>query len=384
MDRLGGLESRFRGIRRQIDGGGSWVISGAGIVLAGLTLWYVIVFRALAIPAGPNQFATLLLRGLEILLLGLFSIVLVYAGYWLAASPFDDQKRWWAGLWTMVGLAGIVAIVALVQSTQLQSGEPLTAPSLVEELLIAAGGGGLAGLLIGISTVRATRSREQVKRQRDTLEFMNELLRHNVLNGMQLILGQAELLRAELEAGRIDHDEARDRLASMEARGEDVVDLVENVRTLSRSMSDDVERGPTDLSRIIHAEVATARDTYDATIETEIPEGLTVDADDLLGDVVGNLLSNAVEHGDTDHPNVRVAAERDGDRVVVTVADDGPGIPDEYKSRYLEPGEQDAASVGQGLGLYLVDTLVTSYGGDVRIEDNEPRGTVVTVELQRP
>lgn len=384
MDRSGvsGGRTRLTDVRDRLGSGASWVISGIGVVLAGLTLWYVIVFRAFAVPTGANAFATLVLRGLEITLLGAFSVVLVYAGYWLASSPFDSQKAWWAGLWTMLGLAGIVAIVALVQSSQLHSGEAITAPSLVEELLIAAGGGGLAGLLIGISTVRATRNRERVEQQRDTLEFMNELLRHNVLNGMQVIIGQTELLRAELEEGEVDPERAAERLEAMERRGEDVVELIENVRTLSRSMSEDVETGPIELAPVLQEEAAAARERYEATIETEIPDGLRVRADELIGAVIENLLANAVEHNDTDDPHVRVAAERNGNRVTVTVADDGPGIPDEHKSRYLEAGEQDASSVGQGLGLYLVDTLVTRYGGEVTIGDNDPRGTVVRLDLE--
>lgn len=125
----------FRGVRERVRkyasadieerGGAPWVVSGIGVVLAGLSLWYLIVFKALSLSGGLSA-PDLVLKSLEVLLLGGFSIVLVYAGYWLATTQFDRQKVWWAGLWTMMGLADIVGIVALVQSAQIQSGQPAT------------------------------------------------------------------------------------------------------------------------------------------------------------------------------------------------------------------------------------------------------------------
>ena len=61
----------------------------------------------------------------------------------------------------------------------------------------------------------------------------------------------------------------------------------------------------------------------------------------------------------------------------VTVADDGPGIPDTRKESVFEPTEGG----NHGLGFYLVDSLVGDYGGSVRVLDNEPRGAVFEVRL---
>ncbi|PSP95216.1 hypothetical protein BRC84_03640 [Halobacteriales archaeon QS_1_68_44] len=110
---------------------------------------------------------------------------------------------------------------------------------------------------------------------------------------------------------------------------------------------------------------------------------MTVRADDLLSAVLENLLSNAVDHNDADRPRVAVGAEPDGESVVLRVSDNGPGIPESEREAYFEAGRQHEASVGQGLGLYLVNTLVERYGGTVEITDNEPRGTTIEVELRR-
>jgi signal transduction histidine kinase len=49
----------------------------------------------------------------------------------------------------------------------------------------------------------------------------------------------------------------------------------------------------------------------------------------------------------------------------------------------FERGEKGLDSDGTGLGLYLVDELVSRYGGEVRTSENEPRGTVFSIELNR-
>jgi signal transduction histidine kinase len=103
-----------------------------------------------------------------------------------------------------------------------------------------------------------------------------------------------------------------------------------------------------------------------------------VSANDGVQSVVDNLLENAVEHNDADDPRVAVAVTAGHDVVRLTVTDNGPGIPDERKETVFEPGEG-----GSGGGLSLVYTLVTGYGGDVWIEDAEPRGTRFVVELPR-
>lgn len=355
-----------------------WVVSGIGLVLAGLSLWFLIVSKAFSFTlADPLGHPVLLLRILEVLLLGGFSIVLVYAGYWLATRQFGPEDLWWAGFWTVLGLSGIVALVALFHSFRIVDGGTVPSPTIIQELLLAAGGGALAGLLIGVSTIRSTVNAERASRQRDTLLFVNQLLRHNVLNGMQVILAYADQIEAE-----VDNEQVREDLATITDRGQTIVGLVDNVRTLMKSVAGETSIQPVDLVAVLYTEVETARLTYPAaTFDLDAPSELAIMADDLLEAVVENLLANAVEHNDQNEPHVEVSVSVTGDRAVLCLADDGPGIPDDRKDSYFEAGEQGAESVGQGLGLYLVDTLVEQYGGEVEIRDNEPRGAVLHVEL---
>ena len=374
-----GVDSQRRSLGDRLANVPAWVVSSIGLVLAGLSLWYLIVVRAYYVSGSLlDPTPTVVLEVIEISLLGGFSFVLVYAGYWLASSRFDGRRLWWAGLWTLIGLTGILAIVVLVNSMQLVQGQALSRPTFVQTILLAAGGGAIAGLLIGVSTVRETVEARRAERQRDTLLFVNELLRHNVLNGMQVIKGNAELLDEHV-------DEAGEPLLeTTHERSESVVGLVRNVRVLVDSVSREKPLRDVELGAVVGRAVSEARGAHpDAEFEADVPDGLTVRADDLLSAVLENLLSNSVAHNDADEPRVVVEAEPDGESVVLRVSDNGPGIPESERESYFEAGRQHETSVGQGLGLYLVDTLVDRYGGTVEITDKEPLGTTVEVALRR-
>ena len=116
--------------------------------------------------------------------------------------------------------------------------------------------------------------------------------------------------------------------------------------------------------------------------ETTVPRA-TVRANDMLDSVFRNVLKNAVQHNDKEVPEVTVeAADRD-DTVLVEIADNGPGVADAKKDVIFGKGEKGLESHGTGIGLYLVKTLVESYGGDVRVGDDDPEGAVFVIELPK-
>ncbi|MEA2136021.1 MAG: hypothetical protein QOC68_3930 [Solirubrobacteraceae bacterium] len=102
-------------------------------------------------------------------------------------------------------------------------------------------------------------------------------------------------------------------------------------------------------------------------------------------EVVERILSPLLENGRRHaRSRVRVDARTTDGRLVVTVADDGPGIPDDARERIFEPGVRLAASDasgGAGLGLSLARRLARAAGGDVTAEPPDGEGAVVRVEL---
>jgi len=142
-------------------------------------------------------------------------------------------------------------------------------------------------------------------------------------------------------------------------------------------------RVPTNLKQVLCSEVETVQSADNqavVTIVDEIPE-IDVLADDMLGSVFRNLLTNAVAHNDKDTPEVVVDVSSSDDSVNVRVADNGPGIPENRRENIFNKNECGLESTGTGLGLYLVQTLVDRYGGEVRYETNDPEGSTFIVEL---
>jgi two-component system OmpR family sensor kinase len=98
---------------------------------------------------------------------------------------------------------------------------------------------------------------------------------------------------------------------------------------------------------------------------------------------VTNLLNNCGRHAPGSA--VRLRAFETGDRVVVEVRDDGPGVPYGREQQVLERGVTAGATGGSGLGLYLSARLVREQGGDLHVLPRKPqqRGFAVRLELPR-
>ena len=213
-------------------------------------------------------------------------------------------------------------------------------------------------------------SQAHAEAERERFDYLNHLMRHDVLNAMSVVIGLSHLL----EEDETD-PERRERLADIRRRSESVAGFIGRMRTLVEATNPDSPLYPVDLAAVTREAVATVRlGNDDAVVETDLPERAPVEANALLSSVVENLVGNAVEHNDTDRPHVHVSVRREDDRVALRVADDGPGFPPDRREEAFEPsGRGD-----HGFGLYLTRSLVERYGGTIAVTDNDPRGSVVT------
>jgi len=120
-----------------------------------------------------------------------------------------------------------------------------------------------------------------------------------------------------------------------------------------------------------------------ATVRVERPDDLRVEATTDLGRAIEELVANAVGHSDRDAPRVTVEATAEGEEAVISVADDGPGIPE--MERKILTGEREIEPLyhGSGIGLWLVSLIVRQSDGRLSFHENEPRGSVVTIRLSR-
>jgi len=220
---------------------------------------------------------------------------------------------------------------------------------------------------------------ERLEQQAEQLELLNQIVCHDIRNDMQVIRGMAELLDESAD------DRQHEYVNRLQKAADHAVDLTAVVRNLVDTLlsTDSVDPEPTPLRETLLAEMESLEGRYEnVTVRTRgtIP-AVTVAANEMLPAVFKNILNNAVQHNDRDDPEVIVSASQTADRITVKFADNGPGIPEERRDSLFGKGEKGLESDGTGLGLYLVDTLISQYGGEVWIEDNEPTGVVVCVEL---
>ncbi|MFP9136850.1 ATP-binding protein [Devosia sp. XGJD_8] len=122
-------------------------------------------------------------------------------------------------------------------------------------------------------------------------------------------------------------------------------------------------------------------------VETAIVEGVHLHANrELIGQAMVNLLENAVKYAKPEgegQGRITVGLRQHDGRVLIEVADNGPGIAEEDRKRVLERFvrlEKSRSEPGSGLGLSLVDAVTRLHGGTFRIEDNAP-GVRAVIDL---
>jgi PAS domain S-box-containing protein len=230
-----------------------------------------------------------------------------------------------------------------------------------------------------------------LEEQRDNLETLNQVVRHDIRNDLQLVDIYADLLEDHVGEDGQDHlDKLQDAVAN-------AVDLTTTARQLAQVMlQDDLDHETIRLDTMLIDQVEDIRETHpSASITVEDIPGATVVGNEMLSSVFRNLLKNGIQHNDKETPRVAVFATEHDDSVEIAVADNGPGVPDEQKSDIFGRGQKGLESDGTGIGLYLVQSLVTNIGGEVWVEDrdssqppetdneNAEEGTVFVVELPR-
>ena len=213
-------------------------------------------------------------------------------------------------------------------------------------------------------------------RHQQRRRVMNRVLRHDLRNDMNVVVGHAEILVDALDDDRVGHAETIEQKAST------LVRLGEKVRKIDQRLHGrDRDLKQVDLSRIVEDEVKSLHERYPETAIRTRMEEVSILGDTLVRAAVANLIENAVEHNDTDRPEVDVSVSTtDTGRVELEVADNGPGIP-EAEQRVITAGVETPLEHISGLGLWLVKWIVEGMDGQLEIENTDPRGSVVTLSF---
>lgn len=221
----------------------------------------------------------------------------------------------------------------------------------------------------------------------------------NVSHELKTPLASLSLLAGTLaHAVREDPDQAVKFVGQLEAEVRRLIELTRDLLTLSRveeepeSLSDN-EFPVTDMvviSNSVAAEVWQMADAKNQTLEVDLPAEAKVEGNEVaLRTLIRNLLDNAVRYTDTGgHITLSMSEEADeeGDWVVLTVSDDGVGIPAAEQDRIFErfyrvDKARSRETGGTGLGLSIVRHIAERHGGTVSVASTVGVGSTFTVRI---
>ena len=224
----------------------------------------------------------------------------------------------------------------------------------------------------------ANRYLDEANAANEAVNIYVDILTHDVNNANTAAMGYLHMILDS--ADEPTREVIRKSLAAIYQSS----DIIRNVNTIRRLKFETASLRSVRLepvSRWMRNYYADTRIVYEGS-------DATVLADDLINEVFANLIGNAVKFGGPD-VEVTISVREEGeDRVAVTVADTGPGIPEDLKPRIFERKERGVTKKsGKGLGLSIVRMLAERYGRSVRAGDRVPgwpeEGAAITVTLPR-
>ena len=206
---------------------------------------------------------------------------------------------------------------------------------------------------------------------------------HEIKNPLTPIQLSAQRLRKRYLSRFNDDEKVFDECTEMIIKSVDELkNLVNEFSNFARMPA--IQPEPNDLNKLIRESLTLYQEghrgvTFEINLDVRMPL-LLIDRDQIKR-VLINILENSVA-AMSEHGTVTLSTTFDDvlRMAIITIADDGPGVPPEDKPRLFEPYFSTRAS-GTGLGLAIVSSIVTDHGGFVRVRDNHPRGAVFVVEL---
>lgn len=247
-------------------------------------------------------------------------------------------------------------------------------------------------LLARVETHLALKLKEEtIVRQNKEYQELLHILFHDLSNPLSALLGTVQL------GAKRNPDwlfERRPYLESSVQQAIQVINLVKEMRALEEGKRS-IALYPMDLKTAVTQSVAILdQKLVEKSIEviSTVPKSLSVQVEltSFVNSVLNNLLSNAIKFS-LPHSKIYVDAKTEVDRVVLTVQDEGIGIPPTLLNQIFTPHKATTrfgthGEKGTGFGMPLVKKFITAYRGSIEISSSEVgdnHGTTVTVFLQK-
>ncbi|MDP4182638.1 MAG: ATP-binding protein [Bacillota bacterium] len=239
--------------------------------------------------------------------------------------------------------------------------------------------GGVVLILNDISELRLLQEKQK--------QFVTNIS-HELKTPLTTILGYIDLLKERGDNKRI-FDTSIEYLQSSGERLQRLVDDLIELSSLKR-LQFEIEKRSVDISALIRdtvGQMALKANKFGIVIETELPQVKVIMADPLrIKQAVVNIIDNAIKYSQKGKITVNLYEKQDN--ILLEIADNGRGIPEELKDKIFEPFYRvDKARSreigGNGLGLSITKEIIDKHGGEIFIESSLGIGTKVIISLPK-
>ncbi|WP_198672947.1 tetratricopeptide repeat protein [Algoriphagus litoralis] len=266
------------------------------------------------------------------------------------------------------------------------------------------------------NTLTQLKSAQQLLIQSEKMASLGELtagIAHEIQNPLNFVNNFSELSmdmledinqeidKGDLEEAKLLTAELKGNLSRINNHGKRAGSIVKGM--LEHSRKTDGKKELTDLNRLaeeclkISFQVLRTKDKilnaeYYLDLESTLPKAPIVSQD--ISRVLLNLINNAIffctqqkseaeaKHASEFKPQVKVSTKRCLDRILISVHDNGPGIPEQNKDKIFQPFfTTKPAGKGTGLGLSLSYDIVKAHGGELTVETKVGEGSTFTISL---
>jgi PAS domain S-box-containing protein len=216
----------------------------------------------------------------------------------------------------------------------------------------------IEGILVSSRDITERKNRqEQLQRKNERLDQFASVVSHDLRNPLNVAQGRLELAREDCESPHLDNiAKAHERIET----------LIEDLLTLAQQGDHVSDTGPVDLADVFESGWRNV-ETGDAVVNVSVERTIQADRS-RLGQLLENLIRNAVEHGSED-ATVTIGELDDG----FYVEDDGLGIPEDDRETVFDAG-YSTAERGTGFGLSIVEQVADAHGWDIRVAEGTDGG----------
>lgn len=237
------------------------------------------------------------------------------------------------------------------------------------------------GHSLGYAILLRDRTSQTTRQQR--LKVLNRVLRHNLRNDLNVVLGKTEQLKTHL-TGEAAESLANDisQVTSQTIALGDQIRGIEQTLNMPRSNMKDIW-----LEQALSTVAERERGTHpEATINWACSTNvLLLESEPLIHTLLERLIHNSIVHNETDDPHVNIRTdyhENDTFPLRIKIVDNGPGIP-EHEKEVIQSGTETPLNHSSGLGLWAVRWGMANLGGNLDFEERTDGGAIVRLSFHR-